>query len=157
MVSEVVIDTDYKFFPTRQNGRRTILKDNIIENENFHVFKNLLNSNIFYRVNQKRPFRNLRTFLLIFANLWVFNKLSKIKTSTNWFLNFWWHFDRHNVWCVLWNDKKTFFKVPVQRTLKNVFFVILNHTSNIMTNKMSQKVEEPIGRSFYFWKFLENS
>ena len=31
-------------------------------------------------MNQKRPFKKLRTFLLIFANLRVFNKLSKIKS-----------------------------------------------------------------------------
>ena len=38
-----------------------------------------VNCNGFHRVNQKRPFKKLRTFLLIFANLRVFDKLSKIK------------------------------------------------------------------------------
>ena len=51
--------------------------------------------------------------------------------------------------------KITFFKVAVERTLKNVFFVILKHTSNIMTMKMSPKVEEPIGRSFSFLKVCQ--
>ena len=40
MIFEVVIDNDYKFFPQScQNGHRTILKENIIENQNFHVFE----------------------------------------------------------------------------------------------------------------------
>ena len=43
-----------------------------------HVFE--INCNGFHRVNQKRPFKKLRTFLLIFANLRVFNKVSKIKS-----------------------------------------------------------------------------
>ena len=38
-----------------------------------------INCDGFHRVNQKRPFKKLRTFLLIFANLRVFDKLSNIK------------------------------------------------------------------------------
>ena len=35
----------------------------------------------------------------------------------------------------------------VENTLKNVFFLIFKNTSNFIKIKMSEEVEEPIGRS----------
>ena len=49
----------------------------------------------------------------------------------------------------------TFFNVVVESTLKNIFFVILKHTSDIMIFKMSPEIEESIGGSILFLKFYQ--
>ena len=46
--------------------------------------------------------------------------------------------------------KNTIFNVVAETTSKNVFFVILKHTSNFIMIKISTEVEEPIGGMFYF-------
>jgi len=51
--------------------------------------------------------------------------------------------------------KNTFFNVLSTASLKNVFFVILKHTSDFMMIKMSREVEESIGRSVLFLKFCQ--
>ena len=51
--------------------------------------------------------------------------------------------------------KNTFFHVAVESRLKNVFFVILKHTSNFVMIKISPEVEEPTGRSVLFLKFCQ--
>ena len=51
--------------------------------------------------------------------------------------------------------KKTFLNVLSTDTLKNVFFVILKHTSDFMMIKMSREVEESIGRRVLFLKFCQ--
>ena len=52
--------------------------------------------------------------------------------------------------------RKTHFSTSSQQPpWKTCFLVILKHTSNIMTIKMSPNVEKPIGRSFLFLKFCQ--
>ena len=48
--------------------------------------------------------------------------------------------------------KNTFFNVAVESKLKNVFFVILKHTSDFMMIKVSPEVEESIRRNVLFLK-----
>ena len=45
-----------------------------------------------------------------------------------------------------------FFNVAVESKLKNVFFVILNRTSDFMMIKVSPEIEESVRRSVLFLK-----
>ena len=67
------------FLPTAWPRRKISQHVTTCVDQNFGERNSYLNCNGFHRVNQKRPFKKLHTFWLIFANLRVFDKLSKIK------------------------------------------------------------------------------
>ena len=87
--------------------------------------------------------------MLIYANLWVFNKMSKVKhfdqLVPQLLLIFW---SSHSLMCALKWQKNRFSNVAAESTLKNVFFVILT----VVT--LSHRIKKwPLKYSHLFCRF----